>query len=166
MDAFLSTIEETIPQVLKASSLSTLSSSPCSPGGCTLSSVQLSFLPRGENDPSSPYSLSLSLYYQPWSDLNRSQKISFNHCWRGAVGRARTKSSGEAREGDEDPTCSLSPPLRSGILFPRHDPTSRAWLVRLSNLLLSNVSRNVFINGIGFRLAPPPLLLFILFLLF
>lgn len=60
VDAFLSTIEETIPQVLKASSLSTLSSSPCSPGGCTLSSVQLSFLPRGENDPSSPYSLSLS----------------------------------------------------------------------------------------------------------
>lgn len=102
--------------------------------------------------------LSLSFHYQPWSDLNRSQKISFNHCWRGAVGRARTKSRGEAREGDEDPTCSLSPPLRSGILFPRLDPTSRAWLVRLSNLLLSNVSRNVFINGIGFRLVPPPLL--------
>lgn len=99
MDAFLSTIEETIPQVLKASSLSTLSSSPCSPGGCTLSSVQLSFLPRGENDPSSPYSLSLSLYYQPWSDLNRSQKISFNHCWRGAVGRARTKSSERGERG-------------------------------------------------------------------
>lgn len=57
VDAFLSTIEETIPQVLKASSLSTLSSSPCSPRGCTLSSVQLSFPPRGENDPPSPYSL-------------------------------------------------------------------------------------------------------------
>lgn len=59
VDAFLSTIEETIPQVLKASSLSTLSSSPCSPRGCTLSSVQLSFLPRGENDPSSPPPLPL-----------------------------------------------------------------------------------------------------------
>lgn len=135
VDAFLSTIEETIPQVLKASSLSTLSSSPCSPRGCTLSSVQLSFLPRGENDPSSPPPL--PLHSRPCRgriSIGR-KKSHLTIVKRGASLAAReTKSGGGKWEGGREggrraiSTCSRYPLLASsGILFPRADPTSRSF---------------------------------------